>query len=81
MGPVPPAFGPGRDWIGTPSGETVRVTGARLDLALDDPADDTATAGARSPYLDVYLGERTTTLPGGPATFTVPPATAHVVGR
>jgi predicted acyl esterase len=72
-GPVPPTFGPGRDWLGTPSRETVKVTDARLDLALDDPADDTATGGARAPYLDVYLGERTTNLAIGPASFAVPP--------
>ncbi|MBC8091297.1 MAG: CocE/NonD family hydrolase [Pseudonocardia sp.] len=72
--PVDPAFSPGSDWLATPSSETIEVTDARLDLALDDPADDTATGGARAPYLDVYLGERTTNLPIGPATFTVPPA-------
>lgn len=72
-GPVPPAFGPGRDWLATPSRETVKVTDARLDLALDNPADDTATGGGRAPYLDVYLGERTTNLPVGPAAFAVPP--------
>lgn len=71
-GPLDPAFGPGRDWLGTPSGETVEVTGARLDLALDDPADDTPTGGARAPYLDVYLGARTTNVPVGPATFAMP---------
>lgn len=71
-GPVPVAFSPGSDWLATPSLETVQVTGAALALALDDPTDDTATAGARSTYLDTYLAQRTTTLPGGPATFTVP---------
>lgn len=73
-GPVDPAFGPGGDWIATPSGRTIEVTDAELALALDNPADDTPTAGARSPYLDVYLAQRTKTLPGGPATFTVPAA-------
>lgn len=76
-GPVDPAFGPGTagdDWIDTPSGETIQVRDARLGLTLDDPAGDTPTDGARPPYLDVYLAERTTDLPDGPVTFTVPPA-------
>ena len=34
------------DWRDTPSGETITVTGARLDLALDDPADDTSSPAA-----------------------------------
>ncbi|WP_380167766.1 CocE/NonD family hydrolase [Jannaschia sp. R86511] len=69
----PLGFGPGSDWIDSPSGEQVRVTSARLDLALDNPADDVPTDGARAPYLDVYLGVRTTTdLPSGPPAFRVP---------
>ncbi|MFD7811862.1 CocE/NonD family hydrolase [Streptomyces sp. NPDC059785] len=59
-------------WRDTPSGETIEVTGARLGLALDDPADDVATGGARSPYLDTYLSQYTVRLPAGPGTFTVP---------
>ena len=46
---------PFRDWIDTPSRETVQVHGARLDLALDDPADDVEVPGTRAPYLDLYL--------------------------
>jgi predicted acyl esterase len=72
VGPVPPTFSPGSDWLATPSLETIEVTDAELDLALDNPADDTATAGARSTYLDIYLAQRTKNLPVGPATFTVP---------
>ncbi|MGB3438470.1 MAG: CocE/NonD family hydrolase [Actinophytocola sp.] len=64
--------GPHSDWIDTPSRETIKVRDARLDLALDDPADDTATEGARAPYLDDYLGLYGVELPAGPATFTVP---------
>lgn len=60
-------------WRDTPSGETIRVEGARLGLALDDPADDVATAGARSPYLDTYLRQYTVPLPAGTGTFTVVP--------
>ncbi|WP_108952479.1 CocE/NonD family hydrolase [Streptomyces fragilis] len=60
-------------WRDTPSGETIRVTGAQLRLALDDPADDVPTQGARSPFLDTYLRQYTVTLPAGPATFTVTP--------
>ncbi|GGL79721.1 hypothetical protein GCM10010129_24250 [Streptomyces fumigatiscleroticus] len=59
-------------WRDTPSGQTIEVKGARLRLALDDPADDVATAGDRSPFLDTYLSQYTVNLPAGPATFTVP---------
>jgi putative CocE/NonD family hydrolase len=60
-------------WRDTPSGETIEVKGAQLKLALDDPADDVPTAGARSPFLDTYLRQYTVNLPAGPATFTVSP--------
>ncbi|MFI0036640.1 CocE/NonD family hydrolase [Streptomyces mutabilis] len=60
-------------WRDTPSGETVEVRGARLRLALDDPADDVATPGDRSPFLDTYLRQYTVELPVGPGTFTVVP--------
>ncbi|CAL9669128.1 hypothetical protein SUDANB176_07375 [Streptomyces sp. enrichment culture] len=64
-------------WRDTPSGETIEVKGAQLRLALDDPADDVPTAGARSPFLDTYLRQYTVNLPAGPATFTVTPG-SHV---
>jgi putative CocE/NonD family hydrolase len=60
-------------WLDTPSGQTIKVKGAGLRLALDDPAGDAATAGGRSPYLDTYLRQYTVDLPAGPATFTVTP--------
>ncbi|GGQ10643.1 CocE/NonD family hydrolase [Streptomyces mutabilis] len=60
-------------WRDTPSGETVEVRGARIRLALDDPADDVATPGDRSPFLDTYLRQYTVELPAGPGTFTVVP--------
>ncbi|WP_326655294.1 CocE/NonD family hydrolase [Streptomyces anthocyanicus] len=60
-------------WRDTPSGETVEVEGARLGLALDNPADDVATSGDRSPYLDTYLRQYTVSLPAGPGTFSVVP--------
>ncbi|MGW4732945.1 CocE/NonD family hydrolase [Streptomyces shenzhenensis] len=59
-------------WRDTPSGETISVKGARLRLALDDPADDVATGGGRSPFLDTYLRQYTVELPAGRPTFTVP---------
>jgi putative CocE/NonD family hydrolase len=59
-------------WRDTPSGQTISVKGAQLKLALADPADDVATAGGRSPYLDTYLGQYTVALPVGSPTFTVP---------
>ncbi|MFE6932855.1 CocE/NonD family hydrolase [Streptomyces sp. NPDC057699] len=60
-------------WRDTPSGEKIQVKGAQLRLALDDPSDDVATGGARSPYLDTYLRQYTVDLPAGPASFTVVP--------
>ncbi|WP_424187043.1 CocE/NonD family hydrolase [Actinokineospora sp. G85] len=62
---------PGGDWIDTPTHDTITVTAASLDLALDDPADDTPTQGGRAPYLDLYLAGYTRPLPAGPATFTL----------
>ncbi|MGW4037008.1 CocE/NonD family hydrolase [Streptomyces sp. NPDC004778] len=60
------------DWLDTPSRQTVRITNARLHLALDDPSDDTPTAGERAPYLDTYISAYTTRLPAGQPTFTLP---------
>ncbi|MFF2190799.1 CocE/NonD family hydrolase [Streptomyces sp. NPDC058155] len=59
-------------WRDTPSGETIKIKNARLELALDAPADDRPTAGARSPFLDTYLRQYTVDLPAGPASFTIP---------
>lgn len=60
-------------WRATPSGETIKVRGVQLRLALDDPARDIPTAGERAPFLDTYLRQYTVKLPIGPATFTVVP--------
>ncbi|MEV7236369.1 CocE/NonD family hydrolase [Streptomyces sp. NPDC051020] len=60
-------------WRDTPSGETIAVKGAQIRLAMDEPADDAATAGDRSPFLDTYLRQYTVDLPAGPATFMVTP--------
>ncbi|MEU5033480.1 CocE/NonD family hydrolase [Streptomyces rubiginosohelvolus] len=60
------------DWLDTPSRQTVRITNARLDLSLDDPSDDTPTAGERAPYLDTYISAYTTRLPSGKPAFTLP---------
>ncbi|MET9768265.1 CocE/NonD family hydrolase [Streptomyces sp. NPDC006415] len=60
------------DWLDTPSKQTVRIKDARLGLSLDDPADDTPTAGKRAPYLDTYISAYTTRLPSGKPTFTLP---------
>ncbi|MFV5993913.1 CocE/NonD family hydrolase [Streptomyces sp. NPDC056231] len=60
-------------WRDAPSGQTIDVSGAVLRLSLDDPSDDVATQGDRSPYLDTYLRQYTVDLPAGPASFTVTP--------
>ncbi|MFD3487835.1 CocE/NonD family hydrolase [Streptomyces sp. NPDC058665] len=64
-------------WRDTPSGETIKVKNTRIELALDNPADDRATAGARAPFLDTYLRQYTVDLPAGPASFTVPTGGRH----
>jgi putative CocE/NonD family hydrolase len=51
-------------WLAEPSGNRITVTGARLSLDLQDPADDVATQGDPAPYLERYLAANTTTLPG-----------------
>ncbi|MBB4688342.1 CocE/NonD family hydrolase [Amycolatopsis jiangsuensis] len=69
IGTIPPTAG---DWLDTPSREKITVSDARLRLALDDPADDTPTAGERAPYLDTYLQGYTSKLTVGTPTFTLP---------
>ncbi|WP_370622980.1 CocE/NonD family hydrolase [Streptomyces tsukubensis] len=58
-------------WRDTPSGRTIKVTDARLNLALDDPSDDVPTAGDRSPFLDTYLRQYTVPLTPGEGSFRV----------
>lgn len=65
---------PFRDWVDTPSNERIEVGEARLELSVDDPADDAATPGDRAPYLDTHVQLSTTGLPVGNPTFAVPPA-------
>ncbi|WP_372350872.1 hypothetical protein [Streptomyces sp. KL116D] len=61
-------------WIDTPTGDRIEVTGARLDLSVDDPSKDQATEGERSPYLDTYLKAYTKKLTPRTPTFTIPSA-------
>jgi putative CocE/NonD family hydrolase len=49
-------------WRDVPSGNTIRVTAARLGLDVQDPSSDVPTQGDRSPFLDRYLAAYTTTL-------------------
>jgi uncharacterized protein len=49
------------NWLDTPSGNTITVTGAQLGLALQNPRWDVPTEGGRSPFLDAYLGQYTRT--------------------
>lgn len=62
-------------WIDTPTGDRIKVKNARLHLSVDDPADDRATEGERSPYLDTYVKTYTKKkLPAQAPTFKVPTA-------
>ncbi|MEV5810439.1 CocE/NonD family hydrolase [Streptomyces parvulus] len=60
------------EWIDTPSKQKVSIRNVKLELPLDDPADDTATEGARAPFLDQYMKVNAAKLGAGPARFTVP---------
>jgi uncharacterized protein len=59
-------------WVDTPSRKTIQIRDVRLELPLDDPADDTATDGERATWLDTYLAAYTADVPVGEATFTLP---------
>jgi putative CocE/NonD family hydrolase len=50
------------NWNDIPSGNTIKVTGARLSLALQNPRRDVPTQGDRSPFLDTYLAQYTRTI-------------------
>uniref|UniRef100_UPI003F494D98 CocE/NonD family hydrolase n=1 Tax=Nonomuraea bangladeshensis TaxID=404385 RepID=UPI003F494D98 len=58
-------------WLDVPSGNTIKVTGAQLNLSVQNPRYyDVPTQGGRAPYLDAYLAANTTTLGDvGPGTF------------
>ncbi|RAK25413.1 hypothetical protein B0I29_13423 [Actinoplanes lutulentus] len=65
-------------WRDTPSGNTIAVSRARLDLALQDPRFDRPTQGDRSPFLDTYLRQYTRTLTGvGEGTFRLAVRSRH----
>ncbi|MEU5563560.1 CocE/NonD family hydrolase [Micromonospora musae] len=49
-------------WRDVPSGHTIKVSDARLNLDVQNPRYDAPTHGDRSPYLDTYLAANTTTL-------------------
>lgn len=72
IGTIQPGFGPDNDWIDTPSYERIIVHDARLELALDNPGDDTHTPGDRAPWLDTYRLGYTEKLSLGAPAFTVP---------
>jgi putative CocE/NonD family hydrolase len=59
-------------WRDTPTGNTINVSRAKLDLELQNPKFDQPTQGDRSPFLDTYLRQNTRTLTGvGAGTFTL----------
>ncbi|NJQ00437.1 CocE/NonD family hydrolase [Streptomyces zingiberis] len=60
------------DWLDTPSKQRIRISGARLQLPLDNPAEDDATSGDRAPWLDTFMQINAAKLKPAAATFTVP---------
>lgn len=73
IGTIQPSLAPDNDWIDTPSFETITVSDARLELALDDPANDTVISDDRAPWLDIYRQGYTEQLSPGAPSFTLPP--------
>ena len=49
-------------WRDKPTGNTIDVSRAKLDLELQNPKFDQPTQGGRSPFLDTYLRQNTRTL-------------------
>ncbi len=71
IGTIQPGFALANDWIDTPSYETIIVHDARLELALDDPANDTPTPGDLAPWLELYRQSFTEKLSPGTPSFTL----------
>ncbi|WP_329473203.1 hypothetical protein OIE75_33700 [Streptomyces sp. NBC_01723] len=65
------------DWLDTPSKQEIRISNARLQLPLNNPAEDIAAGGDQAPWLDTFMQINAAQLKSGPATFTVPPARAR----
>lgn len=74
IGTIQPSLAPDNDWIDTPSLETITVSDARLELALDDPANDTVIPGDRAPWLDIYRQAYAEQMSPGVPSFTLPTA-------
>jgi hypothetical protein len=72
IGTIQLSLAPDNDWIDTPLLETITVSDARLELDLDDPANDTVIPGDRAPWLDIYRQAYTEQLSPGAPSFTLP---------
>jgi hypothetical protein len=72
IGTIQPSLAFDNDWIDTPSFERITVNDARLELALDDPANDTPTPGDPATWLDTYRLLYAEQLPPGTPSFTLP---------
>ena len=72
IGTIEPGFGLDNDWLDSPSYEQITVHDARLELALDDPADDIPTQGDPAPWVETYRLVYTKKLHLGTQSFTVP---------
>ncbi|MBI4781776.1 MAG: CocE/NonD family hydrolase [Oscillatoriophycideae cyanobacterium NC_groundwater_1537_Pr4_S-0.65um_50_18] len=72
IGTIQPSLTPDNDWIDTPSFERITVSDARLELALDDPANDTVIPGDRAPWLDIYRQASAEQMSPSTRSFTLP---------
>jgi hypothetical protein len=59
------------DWLLTVSGQEVTVRGTQLDLALDDPAKDSAIPGTPAPWMHLYRLSQTSKPTATPPSFTL----------
>lgn len=72
IGTVQPGAPMVNDWLPTVSNQEVTVLGGRLDLALDDPARDTAEPGTPAPWMELYRLTQASTPAAVAPTFRLP---------
>ncbi|WP_249266246.1 MULTISPECIES: CocE/NonD family hydrolase [unclassified Pseudonocardia] len=72
IGTVQPGIPLTNDWLPSVSNQEVTVQGARLDLALDDPAKDSGLPGSPAPWSDLYRQSHVSAPAAGAPSFRLP---------